>query len=67
MENHPFKYLGDAQDVPALAWCARCNREIYRYDPIGDAEGELLHIDCLTAEEQEYTRIAPAAYLLQEV
>ena len=66
MENPVFAYLGDAQDAPAIVECPRCGGEVYYLDPVGDVGGRLLHIDCLTAEEQEYTRIAPAASFLQE-
>lgn len=62
-----FSFLGDTQDVGALAWCSRCGMEIYREDPVGEAGGGLLHLDCMTAEEQEYSRFAPARSFFTEV
>lgn len=62
-----LSFLGDAQDVGALAWCPRCGMEIYREDPVGEAGGGLLHLDCMTAEEQEYSRLAPAMSFFWEV
>lgn len=65
MKNFPR--LGDRQDVGALAWCSRCGMEIYREDPVGEVGGQWLHAACVTAEEQEYSRFAPARSFFTEV
>lgn len=67
MSLKELSFLGDAQDVGALAWCSRCGMEIYREDPVGEAEGGLLHLDCMTAEEQAYSPLAPAMAFFREV
>ena len=58
--------LRDVQDDAPLGACGRCHQEIYRYDPVGDVAGALLHVDCMTREEQEDCRIAPAASFFVE-
>lgn len=61
-----FMPLADAQDEAALCECGRCFGEIYRLDPVGEVGGVLFHVDCMTAEEQEFYRMAPAFALFQE-
>lgn len=59
--------LRDVQQDKPMCECSRCSGEIYHYDPMGEVEGEYLHIDCMTPSEQEFYRMAPAyAFFLEE-
>lgn len=61
-----FMPLADAQDEAALCECGRCFGEIYRLDPVGEVGGVLFHVNCMTAEEREYSRMAHAMSFFEE-
>ena len=50
----------------SLAYCPRCGGDIYRYDPVGDLGGCLVHEDCMKFEEQEFFMTAPAISFFKE-
>lgn len=58
--------LADVQKDAPLAYCPRCGGEIYRYDPVGDVGGSLVHEDCMEFEEQELYATAPAISFFEE-
>ena len=60
MGKPAISYLMDKQTERSLAYCPRCGEEIYRYDPVGDLGGCLVHEDCMKFEEQEFFMTAPA-------
>lgn len=66
MGKPKINYLSDKQAEKPLAYCPRCGGEIYRYDPVGDIGGYLIHEDCMEFEEQEFCSVAPAISFFEE-
>ena len=55
MGKPAISYLMDKQTEISLAYCPRCGGEIYRYDPVGDLGGCLVHEDCMTVSYTHLT------------
>lgn len=64
---HRIGIFRDAQKEAPLTYCADCGDEVYRYDPVADVDGSLVHRDCIHPEDQEYLHIAPAISFFEEV
>jgi len=64
---HRIGIFRDAQTEEPLTYCSECGGEVYRYDPVADVDGSLVHRDCIHPEDQECLYIAPAISFFEEV
>lgn len=56
--------LRDTQDDPPIAYCKRCGGEIYEEDDVEIFGGDLVHEDCLTADELKHCVLRRAAFYM---
>ncbi len=66
MRIRATKILADPQREQPLAYCPRCGGEIYRYDPVGDLGGQLVHAGCIPSGDRFWVPVAPAVSFFEE-
>lgn len=58
--------LHDVQTGAPLTYCPECGGEIYRYNQVADVGGQLVHVECIHPEDQEFFQAAPAISFIEE-
>ena len=56
----------DMEMDATVAHCPRCHLGVYRYDDVAPIYGGLVHMDCMTAEEQDAYCTHPAGSFVSE-